>query len=124
MAMISISINGDTVYTGNNYLRTAMSITLGGQFNGLLYNASYQIALITNSAKNLIAADMRTRNARIVNIYGQQFLNPGAIVSHVLSTIYICDNLAVYQLNITSGPISYETISFTSSVLAGRPLSM
>ena len=122
--MALISIYGGTVYTGNNYVRTVMSITLGGQYSGLLYNATYQIALITNSAKNLIAADMRTRNARIVNIYGQQFLNPGAIVAHVVSTISICDNLAVYQLNITSGPISYETISFTSSVLAGRPLSM
>ena len=119
-----ISIYGGTVYTGNNYLRTVMSITLGGQYSGLLYNATYQIALITNSAKNLIAADMRARNARVVNVYGQQFLNPGFIVSHGLSTIYISDNLAIFQLNITSGPISYETISFTSSVLAGRLLSM
>ena len=123
--MALISIYGGTVYTGNNYVRTVMSITLGGHYSGLLYNATYQIALITNSAaKNLIAADMRARNARVVNVYGQQFLNPGFIVSHDFSTIYICDNLAVYQLNITSGPISYETISFTSSVLAGRPLSM
>ena len=121
---MTAQIHGGTVYTGNNYLRTAMSITLGGQYSGLLYNSTSQIVLITNSAKNLIAADMRTLNARIVNVYGQPFLNPGAIVSHDYSTIYVCDDLAILRLNITSGPISYETISFTSSVLAGRPFSM